>query len=81
MEKHPTIGKKFYSNKYKDIFTTLGRSKSHWVHTVFKQSLIRIQEKGQSVPIHIQERVAEEIKRLIREGHKVKLNKCTSEVL
>ena len=78
MEETSTHWKNFYSNKYKDIFTRLGRSKSHRVHTVFKQPLTPIQEKDRRVPIQIQEKVGEEIKRLIKEGYIVKLNKCTS---
>ena len=77
MEETSTHWKNFYSNKYKDIFTRLGRSKSHRVHTVFKQLLTPIQEKDRRVPIQIQEKVGEEIKRLIKEGYIVKLNKCT----
>ena len=48
-------------------------------HTVFKQPLIPIQEKGRRVPIHNQKKVGDENKSLIRKGHIVKLNKYTSE--
>ena len=44
-----------------------------------KQPLTPIQEKGRRVPVHIQEKVGEEIKRLIKEGHIIKLTKSTSE--
>ena len=42
-------------------------------------SLVPIQEKGRRVTIHIQDKVGSEIKKLIIEGHIVKLNKCTSD--
>ena len=45
---------------------------------VFEDPLVPIQEKGRRVPIHIQEKMGTEIKKLIKEGHIVKLNKCTS---
>ena len=74
---HPL--EEFLLKTYKDIFIRLSRSKNHRVHTVFKQLLIPIKEKGRRIPIHKQVKIGEEIKRLIREGHIVKLNKCTSE--
>ena len=76
---HPL--EEFLLKTYKDIFIRLSRSKNHRVHTVFKQLLIPIKDKGRRIPIHKQVKVGEEIKRLIREGHIVKLNKCTSEFL
>ena len=66
-------------NKFKEIFTRQGRAKNHRVHSVFKDPLVPLQEKGRRVPIHIQENVGWEIKKLIKEGHIVKLNKCTSD--
>ena len=41
--------------------------------------MIPIQEKGRRVPIHIQTKVGAEIKKLIKEGHIVKFDKCTSD--
>ena len=79
MAETSTHWKNFYSEKNKDIFTRHGRSNNHRVHTVFKQHLIPIKEKGRRVSIHIHEKDGEEIKRLIKEGHIVKLNICTSE--
>ena len=66
-------------NKFKDIFFRQGRSKNHRVHSVFKDPLVPVQEKGRRVPIHVQDKVGTEIKKLIKEGHIVKLNKCTSD--
>ena len=55
------------------------RSKNNKVFTSFKSPLIPIQEKGRRVPIPIQTKVGAEIKKLIKEGHIVKLEKCTSD--
>ena len=67
------------TKKYNDVFYRLGRSKNHKVFTSFKSQLIPIQQKGRRVSIHIQTKVGAEIKKLIREGHIVTLDKCTSD--
>ena len=69
----------YFMNKFKEIFTRQGRSKNHRVHLVFKYPLVPIQEKGRRTPIHIQDRVVTEIKKLIKKGHIVKLNICASD--
>ena len=69
----------YFMNKFKKIFTRQGRSKNHRVQSVLMDSLVPIQEKGRRVTIHIQDKVGSEIKKLIIEGHIVKLNKCTSD--
>ena len=69
---------KFFK-KYNDVFQRLGRSKIHKFFTLFKSPLIPIQEKRRRVPIHMQAKVGAEIKKLIKEGHIVKLDKCTSD--
>ena len=57
----------------------LGRSKHHKVYTNFKFPLVPRQVKGRKVPIHIQDRVANEIKILTEQGHIEKLDKCTTD--
>ena len=74
-----TFWKNKFTKKYNDVFHRLGRSRNHKVFTSFKSPLIPIQEKGRRVPIHIQTKVGAEIKKLIKEGHIVKLDKCTSD--
>ena len=74
-----TFWKNKFTKKYNDVFHRLGRSKNHKVFNSFKSPLIPIQEKGRRVPIHIQTKVGAEIKKLIKEGHIVKLDKCTSD--
>ena len=70
--------KNTFVKKHNDVFQRLGRSKNPKVFTLFKSLLIPIQEKSRRAPIHIQ-KVRAEIKKLIREGHIVKLDKCTSD--
>ena len=74
-----TFWRNKFTKKYNEVFHRLGRSKNHKVFTSFKSPLIPIQEKGRRVPIHIQTKVGAEIKKLIKEGHLVKLDKCTSD--
>ena len=69
----------FFAKKYAHVFSRLGRSKSHKVYTNFKFPLVPRQIKGRKVPIHIQDRVANEIKLLVEQGHIVKLDKCTTD--
>ena len=43
------------------------------------EPLILRQIKGRKVSIHIQDRVSEELKSLVRDGHITKLDKCTTD--
>ena len=69
----------FFAKKYAHVFNRLGRSKNHKVFTNFKYPLVPRQVKGRKVPIHIQDRVAKEIKQLVKQGHIEKLDKCTTD--
>ena len=70
--------KSHFFRKFPHLFTLLGRSKFHQIHTTFMDPLIPRQIKGWKVPIHIQEFVSEEVKALIKDGHITKLDKCTT---
>ena len=74
-----TFWKNKFTKKYNDVFHRLGRSKNHKVFTSNKSPLIPIQEKGRRVPIHIQTKLGAEIRKLIKEGRILKLDKCTSD--
>ena len=69
---------KFYS-KFKDLFDRQGCSKNHVVSTKFKYPLCPLQEKERRIPIHIQEKVHEEMEKLLKERHIKRLDKCTSD--
>ena len=49
------------------------------MNTKFKFPLCPIQEKGRRIPLNIQDKVQEELDKLLAEGHIEKLDKCTSD--
>ena len=61
------------------MFNRLSRSKNHKVYTNFRFPLVPRQIKGRKVPIHIQDRVASEIKLLVEQGHIENFDKCTTD--
>ena len=69
----------FFARKYAHEFSRLGRSEHHKVYTNFKFPLVPRQFKGRKVPIHIQDRVASEIKLLMEQKHIEKMDKCTTD--
>ena len=68
----------FFARKYAHVLSRLGRSKHHKVYTNFKFPLVPRQIKGQKDSIHIQDRIASEIKLLMKQGHIEKLDECTT---
>ena len=68
-----------FVKRYPNVFSRLGRSKNHKVFTNFKNPLVPRQVKGRKVPIHLQDRVTAEIKKLIKDKHIEKLEKCTTD--
>ena len=69
----------YFVKRYPNVFSRLGRSKNHKVFTNFKDPLVPRQVKGQKIPIHLQDRVTAEIKKLIKDKHIGKLKKCTTD--
>ena len=69
---------KFYS-KFKNLFDHQGCLKNHVVSTNFKYLLCPLQEKGRSIPLHIQEKVHGEMEKLLKQVHIKRLDKCTSD--
>ena len=47
------------------------------VHTQFLKEFKALQQRGRRVPIHIQEKVENEIRSLIDQGHIIRLEKCS----
>ena len=47
------------------------------VHTKFLNDFKALQQKRRRIPIHIQEKIEQEIKSLIDQGHFVKLDSCS----
>ena len=62
---------------YPGLCTRIGRSKNHMVHTQFLKEFKALQQRGRSDPIHIQERVENEILSLIDQGRIIRLEKCS----
>ena len=71
--------KDHFVKRYFNVFNRLGSSKNHKVFTNFKDPLIPRQVKGCKVPIHLQDRVTSMIKKLIKDKHIEKLEKCTTD--
>ena len=69
--------KKWATNKYTDLFKRTGRFNNHVVRTKFLSRFEAEQQKGRRIPTALQERVATEIERLIKEGHVERLQNCT----
>ena len=55
-----------FNSKFKDLFDRQGCSKNHVVSKKFKYPLCPLQEKGSRIPIHIQEKVYEEMKKTVK---------------
>ena len=68
-----------FVKKFPHLFTRLCRSKSHQLHTMLMHALIPRPIKGRKVPIHIQERVSEKLKALVKVCHITKLDKRTTD--
>ena len=64
---------------FPDIFRRTGRFNNHVVRTKFKTPFVAKQQKGGRIPLALQNRVAEEIERLINAGHLERLQSCTDD--
>ena len=78
--KELAVWRNYFQLKYPDIFTRQGISKNHVVNVQFFEKLIPVQEKGRRVPIHILDRVENEIENLLLTDHIEKLDSCTDDV-
>ena len=61
----------------KDNYPQLCKVKGHVMRTQFNKRFIPIQQKGRRVPVHLQERVDKELKKLMEQKHIIKLDKCS----
>ena len=64
---------------YPGLCTRIGRARNHMVHTTFLKGFKALQQKGRRIPIHIQEKVEQEIRSLIDQRHIVKLEKSSDQ--
>ena len=67
------------AKQFPQLITRIGRSKIHIVKSKFHQNFRPKQQEGRRVPINLQERVYNEIKKLLEEEHIEKLNNCSDQ--
>ena len=67
----------YVKTSYPGLCTRIGRARNHMVHTTFLKEFKALQQKGRRIPIHIQEKVEQEVRYLIDQGHIVKLENCS----
>ena len=70
---------KWIFKKYPHLFTRLGRSKNHMAKSTFKQNFTPTQHKGRRVPLHLLERVEQEVEKLTENKQIMRLEKCSDE--
>ena len=65
--------------KYPHLCTRLGRSKNHMAKSIFKENFTPTQHKGRRVPLHLLERVEQELEKLIQNKQIIRLENCSDE--
>ena len=75
---HQRISKWIFQ-KYPHLCTRLGRSRNHVVKSTFKKDFNPTQHKGRQIPLHLTEKVENELKKLIEEKQIKKLTSCSDE--
>ena len=66
-------------NEFKDLFYNNTEIKDTVVKINLKENANIIQQKGRSIPIHLQDQVAEELKRLIKNGYLERATEITED--
>ena len=67
------------AKQFHQLITSIGHSKIHIFKSKFHRNSQPKHQKGRRVPINLQERVNNEIKKLLEEGHIEKLNNCSDQ--
>ena len=67
------------AKQFPQLITRIGRSKIHIVKSKFHRNFQPKHQKGRRVPINLQERVNNEIQKLLEEGRIEKLNNCSDQ--
>ena len=70
---------KWILKKYPHLCTRPGRSKNHMAKSIFKENFTPIQHKGRRVPLHLLERVEQELEKLIEDKQIIRLENCSDE--
>ena len=64
---------------YPNLCTRLGRSKNHIAKSLFRENHYPNQQKGRRVPLHLLEKVEQELDKLINDKQIVRLNPFKNE--
>ena len=64
--------KQWVEKKVTQLCIRIGKAKNHLVKTQFIKDAYPIQQKGRRIPIHLQERVENELNKLIDQNHIVR---------
>ena len=70
---------KWIFQKYPHLCTRLGRSQNHVAKSTFKSEINPTQHKGRRIPLHLVEKVENELKKLIEDKQIKKLTSCSDE--
>ena len=71
---------KWVLQKYPHLCKRLGCSKNHIAKPIFKTEYTPSQHKGRRVPLHLLEKVENELQKLIDDKQMIKLEKCLDEL-
>ena len=71
---------KWVFEKYPHLCTRLGRSKNHIAKSLFRENHNPNQQKGRRVPLHLLEKVEQELEKLIDDKQIARLEKCPDDV-
>ena len=72
--------KKMDLQKYPHLCTRLGRSKNHIAKFILKKEKTPTQHKGRRVPLHLVEKVENELQKLIEHNQIIRLEKCPDDL-
>ena len=75
-ESDPEI-KQWVRDNFQKLCIRIGKSKHHVMRTQFSKDFTPIQQKSQRIPVHLQERVEEELNKPMDQKHIIKLGKCS----
>ena len=70
---------KWIFQKYPHLCTRLGRSRNHVAKSTFKRGFNPTQHNGRRIPLHLTEKLENELKKLIEEKQIKKLTSCSDE--
>ena len=70
---------KWILKKYPKLCTRLGKSKNHMATPTMKKNFKPVHQKGRRIPLHLLDKVEAELKKLIQDKQKNRLDKCSDE--